>query len=348
MVNNLALRISADAFAARVDEQLRLHPEVSLAGTDREKLLDVNGIRTLLTVTTYVKDASLLEVTVADIAAPYVVPVPQGASDLKIKPTFYSDALAGFRTPQPTKAILKLKDGSGKLIQQEEVPFTISSTNQLSLAGEDVICIAALPAPYDPRIGRIAERIPLSRGRGAIFKWAEDVWNALQDAGFRYRSLPASAEAEGWQKVMSLEEQFSVHGGNSVDGAVLWASLAIRAGLDAQIVLLPGHAVVMVGYPNYKSPLEPFISERTALGLKSADALRAHASTLEYLSDAVAIETTAMGQQVNARGGPARRASLLDASLAGQRKLTEALQSKPEDVRVLQVKAWRDLGIEAQ
>ena len=65
--------------------------------------------------------------------------------------------------------------------------------------------------------------------------------------------------------------------------------------------------------------------------------------TMDFLHPYVLIETTAQGD----RTGPTNRqeaVTLLNASLTGSRILADAMANHPAEIRIIDVKAWRDLG----
>lgn len=104
----------------------------------------------------------------------------------------------------------------------------------------------------------------------------EAVYNALKQRGIRYSSITASSNVS--QKVFSQVVRFPRDSianaqANCIDGTVLMASIFRKIGLDAFIILGPGHA--MVGYSPNGDPRQVNVIETTMLGdYRFAEALR--------------------------------------------------------------------------
>ena len=75
------------------------------------------------------------------------------------------------------------------------------------------------------------------------------LWSVIEKRGVRYSALTKSASVRGkvWvQNVRTIEHSLSDRAANCVDGSVLIASLLRAAGIDAALVLVPGHMFLRV------------------------------------------------------------------------------------------------------
>ena len=104
------------------------------------------------------------------------------------------------------------------------------------------------------------------------------IWNVLQRRHMHYSSTAtASAESPwGWvsakipdgrvvsQTVRFLDQSINSQQANCIDGAVLFASVLYKIGIDPLLVILPGHA--FVGYYVDAEHLHPQFLETTLVG----------------------------------------------------------------------------------
>jgi transglutaminase-like putative cysteine protease len=88
-----------------------------------------------------------------------------------------------------------------------------------------------------------------SRDPAAVYRQLFAVWSVLEKRGLRYSALTRSASVRNkvWvQNVRTIEHSLSDRAANCVDGSVLIASLLRAAGIDAALVLVPGHMFLRV------------------------------------------------------------------------------------------------------
>jgi hypothetical protein len=89
------------------------------------------------------------------------------------------------------------------------------------------------------------------------------IWKALEKKGIRYSSIgTTTGSSTEVQHVRLIEDTLSTRQANCVDGSTLFASIATKIGLDAYLVLAPGHCYVAIEMPETK----PIGIEMTALG----------------------------------------------------------------------------------
>ncbi|HEY9229180.1 MAG TPA: hypothetical protein VIP11_21190 [Gemmatimonadaceae bacterium] len=118
------------------------------------------------------------------------------------------------------------------------------------------------------------------------------IWNVLQRRGIRYSSIATAVPTVGGvysQSVRALRDALGTAQANCVDGSVLFASVLRRIGVDAFLVLQPGH--MYVGY--YRDPQHMQISvlETTMLGSANLKDFAKDGSLLGGLSQALGADT---------------------------------------------------------
>jgi hypothetical protein len=128
-----------------------------------------------------------------------------------------------------------------------------------------------------PSIPRILDEA-LSEGRLEAFSGYQEgtqvsvllqltaIWKALEKKGIRYSSIgTTTGSSTAVQHVRLIEDTLSTRQANCVDGSTLFASIATKIGLDAYLVLTPGHCYVAIDMPDTK----PIGIEMTMLGSSS-------------------------------------------------------------------------------
>jgi hypothetical protein len=119
------------------------------------------------------------------------------------------------------------------------------------------------------------------------------IWKVLKDKGFRYSSITTTSvesKVVAAQHVRLVGDSTRGAQANCADGAVLLASIFRKIGLDAYLILLPGH--MMVGVSNSADEDAPVIPVETTL-LSCADLDQAQESGIgtinEYKDDPSAV-----------------------------------------------------------
>ncbi len=97
----------------------------------------------------------------------------------------------------------------------------------------------------------------------SVLRQLDAIWKALEKKGIRYSSIgTTTGSSTEVQHVRLIEDTLSTRQANCVDGSTLFASIATKIGLDAYLVLAPGHCYVAIEMPETK----PIGIEMTALG----------------------------------------------------------------------------------
>lgn len=97
----------------------------------------------------------------------------------------------------------------------------------------------------------------------SVLRQLDAIWRALEKKGIRYSSIATTTgSTTDVQHVRLIDETLSTRQANCVDGSALFASIATKIGLDAYLVLVPGHCYVAIEMPETK----PIGIEMTALG----------------------------------------------------------------------------------
>jgi hypothetical protein len=97
---------------------------------------------------------------------------------------------------------------------------------------------------YDPTKSMTSGYDAAQDGNGTVYQRLADVWAAETDQyGLGYISTTVSFEA-ATQRIRLPSEVLSQSGGNCIETSLLYASVAEALGMDAAIILIPGHAYV--------------------------------------------------------------------------------------------------------
>jgi hypothetical protein len=97
----------------------------------------------------------------------------------------------------------------------------------------------------------------------SVLRQLDAIWKALEKKDIRYSSIGTTTGSSSQvQHVRLIEDTLSTRQANCVDGSTLFASIATKIGLDAYLVLAPGHCYVAIEMPETK----PIGIEMTALG----------------------------------------------------------------------------------
>lgn len=93
------------------------------------------------------------------------------------------------------------------------------------------------------------------------------IWNLFQRRGFQYSSIttPTGYSTEIYsQYVRTFEDSINTSQANCVDGSVLFASVLRKIGIDAFLVLIPGH--MFLGFYLDEQHKHPVFLETTMMG----------------------------------------------------------------------------------
>lgn len=176
------------------------------------------------------------------------------------------DRLAGVAAPRFARIEIELsRDGADagryrgahKLHAAAEAPYFLDDGD----GSADLSWIfAAFVDEHDPSVARLIDQaLALNvverfdgyalRDDAAVYRQLYALWAALESRGIRYSALTRSASVRGkvWvQNVRTIDASLTDRAANCVDGSVLIASLTRAAGLDAALVLVPGHMFLRV------------------------------------------------------------------------------------------------------
>ncbi len=100
----------------------------------------------------------------------------------------------------------------------------------------------------------------------SVIRQLNAIWNVLEKRGIRYSSIgTTTGSSNAVQHVRLIEDTLSTRQANCVDGSALFASIATKIGMDAYLILTPGHCYVAIDMPETK----PIGIEMTMLGSNS-------------------------------------------------------------------------------
>jgi hypothetical protein len=105
-----------------------------------------------------------------------------------------------------------------------------------------------------------------------VYRQVYALWDALAERDVRYSSITATAAQSDCvysQHVRLLDETINNGQANCVDGSVLFASLLRKIGIEAHLVLVPGHCYVAFAIDKEGKSLAAL--ETTLLGAEAPD-----------------------------------------------------------------------------
>lgn len=111
----------------------------------------------------------------------------------------------------------------------------------------------AIPRILDEALstGKVAAFTGYQEGTDlSVIKQLHAIWDVLEKKGIRYSSIGTTTGSKTEvQHVRLIEDTLSTRQANCVDGSALFASIATKIGLDAYLVLTPGHCYVAIDMP---------------------------------------------------------------------------------------------------
>jgi len=169
-----------------------------------------------------------------------------------------SDALRRLAGPVdlPFELRVRFEDGSESRVRHRIRVLPSCDLEQQYPCG---LAWAALVDPQHPYVRRIIDQInqsPEARRHGQMLVGAGGdqsdqlasvfmIWRELSRRGLRYQNLSGTS-TNGAQRVRAVHESLCARNANCADGSVLFASFLEAIGLETAIVLVPGHAFVVV------------------------------------------------------------------------------------------------------
>jgi hypothetical protein len=161
--------------------------------------------------------------------------------------------------------VVEVRDKGGRVAFSQATPVRLRAADDM-LWGKDfkfAPFIASWVTPHDEVVEQVLteakELMPGRRLPGyeewkssgdqekSTFNQAKAIYRALQKLGVSYvKSSTNFGSIEMTQRIRMPHESLKQASANCIDGAVMYASMFENLGLDAQIVLIPGHAYVGV------------------------------------------------------------------------------------------------------
>ena len=161
------------------------------------------------------------------------------------------------------------------------------------------------------------------------------IWNALQRRGIKYSDVSTAPPSKFVysQTVRFLDDTVQSSQANCVDGSVLMASILRRIGLDAYLVMVPGHCFLAFSDGNEENPTI-FGLETTMLG---SDNLKP------------VIELPKLPSKLKQKEFAASHATFVSALEVGKSQITEhseAFKSNDDpDTQLISISAARAMGV---
>ena len=143
----------------------------------------------------------------------------------------------------PISVTINTINPEGKIVpNRSKWPYTIAGFVNENHPWIDSVLQDAL------KHGRCKAFIGYQGGEEAIDEQVEAIWNTLQKMGVKYSSITTSTASgqHRFQHIRFLNESIRNTQANCADGSVLFASILRKIGLNASVVLVPGHAYVAI------------------------------------------------------------------------------------------------------
>jgi hypothetical protein len=179
-------------------------------------------------------------------------------------PVFFSKLYQNRELTSAT-VVVEVRERGGKIAFSQATPVRLRAADDM-MWGKDfkfAPFIASWVTPHDEVVEQILtdakELMPGRRLPGyeewkssgdqekSTFNQARAIYRALQKLGVSYvKSSTNFGSNEMTQRIRMPHESLKQASANCIDGAVMYASMFENLGMDAQIVLIPGHAYVGV------------------------------------------------------------------------------------------------------
>ena len=179
-------------------------------------------------------------------------------------PAFFPRLYQNRELTSATVAV-EVRDRGGRVAFSQATPVRLRAANDM-LWGKDfkfAPFIASWVTPHDDVVEEVLsqakELMPGRRLPGyeewksagdqehSTFQQARAIYRTLQKMGISYvKSSTNFGSNEMTQRIRMPHESLKQTSANCIDGAVMYASMFENLGMDAQIVLIPGHAYVGV------------------------------------------------------------------------------------------------------
>lgn len=180
-----------------------------------------------------------------------------------------------------------------------------------------------------------------------VLKQVFAIWQVLQRRGIKYSDVSTTTPSKKVvsQVVRSLDQTVESTQANCVDGTVLMASILTKIGINAHLVMVPGHCFLAFdGDPKGETLIG---LETTLLGqddLKSIDELK----RLELKAEDAKLDLRKLNESVAKEAGASMMTFLnaIDAGNASLEKHAEAFEDATNpNIQIISVREARKLGI---
>lgn len=178
----------------------------------------------------------------------------------------FSPRLYANREIVAASAVVNIYDQSGKLLHSETVPVRLRSAEDMYWGRNFQFApfIASWVTPHDPRVEAVltkakefmpGRRLPgyeswksPAQQKAATLAQARAIYRALQQSGVSYvkSSLTFGRNTDISERIRMPGQAIHSSSANCIDGVVTYASLFENLGMDAEVILVPGHAYVAV------------------------------------------------------------------------------------------------------
>lgn len=180
-----------------------------------------------------------------------------------------------------------------------------------------------------------------------VLKQVFAIWQVLQRRGIKYSDVSTSVPSKAVvsQVVRSLDQTVEATQANCVDGSLLMASILTKIGLNANLVMVPGHC--FLAFDGDAEGESPMGLETTLLGanhLKSVDELK----TLALKADDTEMDPDKLNQMVG-REARASMVTFLNALETGnaclEKHADEFEDGSDPNTQIISIRDSRELGI---
>jgi hypothetical protein len=203
------------------------------------------------------------------------VTVPAGGSqEIRQNPSLTAAAIDGLSTQHQADlhvTVSYIDSGVAKIVldqtsqtlvtSRRDFPWAIDPDDQkwdfnlvaamITPADPGVEALIRAAANYDPSGGMCAGYSSPGDEKGAVYQCLADIWQAeANDYNLTYISTTISFAAGQSQRIRLPSEVLDQSSGNCIELTLLYASVAEAMGMDAAIILIPGHAFVGISVDN--------------------------------------------------------------------------------------------------
>lgn len=161
------------------------------------------------------------------------------------------------------------------------------------------------------------------------------IWNALQRRGIKYSDVSTAPPSKFVysQTVRFLDDTVTSSQANCVDGSVLMASILRRIGLDAYLVMVPGHCFLAFSDGNKEDPVL-FGLETTMLGSDNLKPI---------------VELPKLPEKLKKKEFAASHATFVSALETGKNQISEHLEAFKSDLdpnkQLISISEARTMGV---